>query len=116
MNLGEKSLHLGLHCGVGLIGRYEFGCMLGGVGCAFVLVDLKVCNHLIYDGIGVVEDQFVNCSAGFYELKVSFLEVVFEIISCFVRRSGAFPQTDVVFENSLFVEDNEGEVYCMTLS
>ena len=39
LNLGEESFYLGLHHGVGLIGRCEFGCMLGGGGCAFVLIN-----------------------------------------------------------------------------
>ena len=82
----------------------------------FVLVDLEVCHHLIYDGFGVVESQSVNCSVGFPDLKVSFLEVVFEVIPYFVLRIGEFPRPDVVFENSLFVEDNEGKVYYMTLA
>ena len=82
----------------------------------FVLVDLELRHHLIYDGVGLVEVQFVNCSAGFPEFKVSFLEVVFEVIPCFVLRIGAFPRPDVVFENSLSMEDYEGEVYCLTMS
>ena len=108
-------MYLGLHSGIGLIGRCEFGCMLGGGGYAFILVDLEARHHLIYYDIGVVEAKFVNCSAGFSELKVSFLEVVFEIIPSFLRRIGAFPRTDVVFEISLFVEVIKGEVYCLTL-
>ena len=106
LNLGEESLHLGIHCGVDLIGRCKFGCVLGGGGCAFILVDLEARHHLIYNGVGVVESQFVNRSAGLPELKVSFSEAVFEIIPCFVLRIGAFSRPDVVFENSLFVEDN----------
>ena len=43
------------------------------------------------------------------------LEVVLEVIPCFVIRIGAFPRPDVVFKDLLFVEDNEGEVYCLTL-
>ena len=89
--------------------------MLGGGGCVFVIVDLEARHHLIYDVFGVVEVQFVNCSVGFPELKVNFLEVVFEVIPCFVRQIGEFPRPDVVFKNSLFVEDNEGKVYCLTL-
>ena len=106
MKLGEESLYLGLHRGVGLIGGYEFSCMLGGCGCAFVFVDLEARNYLIYDSVGVAEAKFVDLSAGFSEIKVSFSEVVIEIIPSFVLRSGAFPCTDVVFEHSLFVEDN----------
>ena len=115
LDLGEESLHLGFHCGVGIIGGSEFGFVLGGGGCAFVLFDLEARHHLIYVGVGVVEAQFVNSSAVLPDLKVRLSEVVFEVIPCFVRRVGVFPHLDVVFENSLFLEDNEGEVYCLTL-
>ena len=115
LNLGEESLHLVIHRGVDLIGRCEFGYVLGDGGCTFVLVNLEVHHHLIYDGVGVVEAQFVNSSAGFPKFKVSFAEVMLEFIPCFVRRIGAFPRPDVVFESSLYVEDNEVEVYCLTL-
>ena len=47
---------------------------------------------------------------------MSFTEVMFEIFSCFVHLFGAFPRPDVIFEYLLPVEDNEGEVYCLTLS
>ena len=77
--------------------------MLGGGGCAFVFFDLEARHHLIYYGVGITEAKFVDCSAGFSELKVSFSEVVFEIFPSFVRRSAAFPLMDVVFENYLFV-------------
>ena len=43
--------------------------MLGGGGRAFVLVNLEACHHFIYNGVGVVQAQFVNRSAGFSELK-----------------------------------------------
>ena len=89
--------------------------MFCGCGCAFFLVDLEVRHHLIYDGIGIAEAQFFNCSTGFPEFKVSFSEVVSEVIPCFVRRIGAFPRPDVVFEYSFSVEDNKGEVYCLDL-
>ena len=89
--------------------------MLGGGGCAFSLVDLEVLHHLIYNGIGVVESQFVNSSTGFPDFKVSFSEVVLEFIPCFVLRIGAFPRPFVVFENSLSPKDNKGKVYCLTL-
>ena len=42
-------------------------------------------------------------------------EVVLEVIPCFVRQIVAFPRPDVVFENSLSVEDNESEVYFLNL-
>ena len=70
LNLGEESLHLGIHRGVGLIGGCKFGCMLGGSCCAFILVDLEVHHHLIYNGVGIMEAHFVNCFAGFPEFKV----------------------------------------------
>ena len=64
VNLAEESLHLGLHCCVGLIGGCEFSYMLGGGGFTFVLLDLEAHHHLIYNGVGVVEAKFVNRSAG----------------------------------------------------
>ena len=60
LDLGEESLQLGLHCGIGLIGGSEFGGVLCGCGCAFVLIDSEVRNHLIQDGFGVVESQFAK--------------------------------------------------------
>ena len=44
------------------------------------------------------------------------MEAVFKIVPCFVCLVGAFPHPDVVFGDSLPVEDNEGKVYCLTLS
>ena len=83
LNLGEGSLHFLLHHGVGLIGRCEFGFMLGDGGCAFVLVNLEAHHHLVYNGVALVGAQFFNRSAGFPEFKVSVSEVVFEVIPCF---------------------------------
>ena len=54
LEFGEESMHLGLHHGVGLIGRSEFGGVLCGFGCSFFLVNLEVRHHLIHGGIGVV--------------------------------------------------------------
>ena len=99
LDLGEESLHLGLHSVVGLIGGSEFGGVLCGCGCAFVLVDLEASHHLIHNGVSVMESQFVNCSYGFSEFKVSFTEVTFKIVLCFVHLVGAFPRLDVVFED-----------------
>ena len=65
LKLVEDSLHLGLHCGVGLIGGCKFVCVLGGGGCAFILIDLEARHHLIYYGVVVVQSQFVSRSAGF---------------------------------------------------
>ena len=90
--------------------------MLCGCGCAFVFVDLEAHHHLVHDGVGVVESQFVNCTSSLSEFKVIFAEVIIKIVSCFVRSVGAFPRPDVVFEDSLPVEDNEGEVNCLNLS
>ena len=115
LNLGEESFNLGLHHCVGLIGRCEFGCVFGGCGCVFVLVDLEAHHHLIYDGVGIVKSQFVNCAAGFPEFKVSLSEVVLKVVPCFVRRIGEFTRTYVVYEDSLSVEDNKVEVYPLTL-
>ena len=115
LNLGEESLHLVLHRGVGLIDRCKLGCVFIGGGCAFVLVNLEARHHLIYDGVGVVESQFVNCVACFPEFKVRLSEVVLEVVPFFILRIGAFPRTYVVFEDSISVEDNEGKVYCLTL-
>ena len=70
---------------------------------------------MIYNGVVVVEAQFINNSTGFSEFNASFSEVVLEIIPCFLRLVGVFPGPDVVFEDSLSVEENEGEVYCMAL-
>ena len=94
--------------------------MLCGCGCgcgyAFVLVDLEARHHLIHDSVGVVEAQFVNSSSGFSDLNVSFTEVVFKIVPCFIRLVGAFPRPYFVFEDFLPVEDNKGKVYCLNLS
>ena len=46
---------------------------------------------------------------------MSFTEVMFKVVTCFVRLVGAFPRSDVVFEDSLPVKDNKGEVYCLNL-
>ena len=89
--------------------------MLGGGGCTFILVDLEARHNLIYDGVGVVKSQSVNCATGFHEFKVSFSEAVLEVVPYFVLQIGAFPRPYVVFEYSLSVEDNEGKVYRLTL-
>ena len=80
--------------------------MFGGGSFAFVLIDLEARHHLIYNGAGVVEAQFVNRDANLPEFKVSFSEVVLEVVPCFVRWICLFPHPDVVFEDSLFVKDN----------
>ena len=103
LKLVEESFYLRLHRSVGLIGRCEFGCMLGGGGWASAFVNLEALHHLIYDDIGVVKATLVDRYFSLSQLKASLLEVVFEIFPCLVRRSGVFKRTDVVFENSLFV-------------
>ena len=90
--------------------------MLCGCVCAFVPVNLEARHHLVNNGVGVVEAQFIVCSSIFSKFKVSFTEVMFKIFPYFVRLVGAFPHPDVIFEDSLPVEDNEGKVYCLTLS
>ena len=103
LNLVEESFHLRLHCSVGLIGEYAFGCMLGGGGCAFVFVDLEACHNLIYNDVGVVESKFSNSYTSLSDIKVGLSEVVFEMLPSIVRRSGVFPRTDFIFENSFFL-------------
>ena len=66
-----------------MIGDNEFGGVLCGCGCAFILVDLETRHHLVHDGVGVAEAQFVNLSSSFSEFKVSFTEVMFENFPCF---------------------------------
>ena len=68
----------------------------------FVLVDLEALHHLINDDVGVVEAQFFNGFVGFPELKMSLLEVVFQVIPCFVRQIGDLSRPDVIFEIRCF--------------
>ena len=89
---------------------------MGGCGCPFILVKLEARHHLVQNGVGVLEFRFVNRSSSFSEFKVSFTKVMFEIVPCFVRWVDVFPRPDVIFEYFLPVEDNEGKVYCLTLS
>ena len=77
--------------------------MLGSGACAFIFINLEAHHNLIYNGVGILESKFIDRSACFSELKVSFSEVVLEMFPIFVRRSGAFPRTYVVFEHLLFV-------------
>ena len=90
--------------------------MLCGCGCAFVFVYLEARHHLVHNGVGVVKAQFINYPSSFSEFKVSFSEVKFEVVPHFVRLVCALPRSDVIFEDLLPVEDNEGEVDCLTLS
>ena len=73
--------------------------MLCGCGCALAFVDLDAHHHLVHNGVGVVEAQFIHFPSNFPEFKVSFSEVIFEIVSCFVRLVCTFPRPDVVFED-----------------
>ena len=90
--------------------------MLCGSGCGLVFVDLEARHHLVHNGVGVVKAQCINCPSSLTELKVSFAEVMFEIVPSFVRLVCVLPILDVIFEDSLSVEDNKGEVDCLTLS
>ena len=49
--------------------------MLCGWGHAFVFVDLEARRHLIDNGVGVVESDFIDGASCFLEFKVSFAEV-----------------------------------------
>ena len=75
--------------------------MLCGCGSALVFVDLEARHHLIDNGVGVVEDEFINITSCFSEFKVSFAEVVFEVVPHFVCLVCALPHSDVIFEDSL---------------
>ena len=90
--------------------------MLCGCGCALVFVNLEACHHLVHNGYGVVKSQFINFPSSLSEFNMSFAEVMFEIIPCFLHLVYALPRPDIVFEDSLPVEDDEGEVYCLNLS
>ena len=99
-----------------MIGGSNFGGVLCGCGFALVFVDSEARHHLFHNGVGVVEAQFINYPSSLSEFKVSFAEVMFEIVPFFVRLVCAFPHPDVVFEDFLPVEDNQGKVHCLTLS
>ena len=90
--------------------------MLCGCDCALVFVNLEARHHLVHNGVGVVKSQCINCPSSLSEFKVSFAEVMFETVPSFVHLVCALPRLDVVFEDLLPVEDNEGEVDCLTLS
>ena len=61
--------------------------MLCGCGCALVFVNLEAHHHLVHDGVGVVEAQFINCPSSLSEFKVSFAEAMFEIFPMFCTLS-----------------------------
>ena len=75
--------------------------MLCGCGFALFFVDLEARHHLFHNGVGVVKDDFINHTSCFPEFKVSFTEVVFEVVPCFVCLVCALPRSDVIFEDSL---------------
>ena len=81
-----------------------------------VFVDLKARNNLVHNDVCVVEAKFINRTSCFSEFKVSFAEVMFEVVPCFVRLVCVLPRSYFIFEDSFPVEDNEGEVDCLTLS
>ena len=82
--MGKESLYLRLHCGVGLIGGRDCGSVLCGCVSALVFVNLEACHHLVNNGVGVVEAEFINSTFCLLKVKVSFTEVVFEVVPCFV--------------------------------
>ena len=96
--MGEESLYLRLHCGVGLIGGRKFGSVLCGCGSALVFVDLEARHHLFHNGVGVVKIEFINCTPCFPEFKVSFAEVIFEVVPCVVCLVCLLPHSYVIFE------------------
>ena len=101
--MGEESLHLKLHCDVGLIGGRECGSVLCGCGRAFVFIHLEERHHLVNNCIGVVEAEFIDGTSFFSEFKVSFAEVVLEVFPRFVCLVCAFPRSGVIFEDPLLV-------------
>ena len=94
-------MHLQLHHGVVLIGGRKCGSVLCGCGSALVFVDLEACHNLVDNGVGVVEAEFINITSCFSEFKVSFAEVVFEVVPRFVCLVCALPRLDVIFEDLL---------------
>ena len=79
--------------------------MLCGCGRAFVFVDLKARHHLIDNGVGIVEAEFIDGASCFLEFKLSFVEVVLEVGPRLVCVVCTFPRADVIFEYPLFVQD-----------
>ena len=75
--------------------------MLCGCVSALVFFDLEARHHLIHNGVGVVEAEFINRTSCFSEFKVSFAEVMFEVVPRFVCFVCALPRSDIIFEDSL---------------
>ena len=69
--------------------------MLCGCGRAFVFVDLEARNHLIDNGVGVVEAKFIDGASCFSDFKVSFAEVVLEFETRLVCVVCTFSCSDV---------------------
>ena len=99
LDLGEESLHRRLHCGVGLIGGCEFGSMFCGCVSALAFIDLEARHHLVHNGVGVVEAEFINCTSFFSDLKVSLAEVMFGVVPFVVCLVCALPRSDVILED-----------------
>ena len=60
------------------------GSVLCGCGRAFIFFYLEARHHLVYNGVGVVEAEFIDSTSYFLEFKVSFAEVVLEVVPIFV--------------------------------
>ena len=73
--------------------------MLCGCGRAFVSVDLEARHHLINNGVGVVEAEFIEGASCCLEFKVIFAEVVLEVEPRIVYVVCTFPCEDVIFED-----------------
>ena len=113
--MGGKSLHLRLHRGIGLIGRRECGSVLCGCGRALVFVNLEARHNLIENSVVVVEAEFTDGASCSSEFKVRFTEIVLEFDPRLVCVVCMFPRADVIFEDPLFVQDDEGKVDCLDL-
>ena len=80
--------------------------MLCGCDSALVFVNLEARHHLVHNSVGVVKSRRINFRSSLSEFKVSFAEVMFEIVPFFVRLVCVLPRLDVIFEDYLPVEDN----------
>ena len=89
--------------------------MLCGCGRMLVFVNLEACHHLIDNDVGVVGAVFIDGASTFSEFKASFAEVVLEVEPRLVYVVCTFPRADVIFEDTLVVKDDKGEVDCLAL-
>ena len=89
--------------------------MLCGCGRAFVFVDLEARHNLIDNDVGVVEAVFIDVASFFSEFEASFAEVMLEVEPRLVYVVCTFPRADVIFEDTLVVKDDKGEVDCFAL-